>query len=305
LTAVAVSTNQINLSWQASTDPVGVTGYVVQRSQGTGSTSFTQIATPTGTNYGDAGLPAATTYNYQVEATDAAGNVSGYSSVASATTASPPGGAPTAPVFYNAVSNINTSGTISTLTTPSLPNGGNNPIFLYCIAWYKSSVALSTVTNNLGVAGTAIATNVWADTGGGLGWDVTYYWGNSGMTNVTAVFGSAPGEISYYLVQCTNGPASSPYIGTVLTNNYLAASTSGIHITNIVSSTSNSLVVSFSLENASNAGAPTVGVSPATSIGTAGSTGFHYETAAYKSGAASVANDVTWSDSAADAAPDL
>jgi hypothetical protein len=297
LTAVAVSTNQINLNWQASTDHVGVTGYVVQRSQGTGSTSFTQIATPTGTNYSDTGLTAATTFNYQVEATDAAGNVSGYSSVASATTPSPPGGAPTAPVFYNAVSNINTSGTISTLTTPSLPNGGNNPIFLYCIAWYKSSVPLSTVTNNLGVAGTAIATNVWANNGGGLGWDVTYYWGNSGMTNVTAVFGSAPGEISYYLVQCTNGPASSPYIGTVLTNNYLAASTSGIHITNIVSSTSNSLVVSFSVENALNVGAPTVGASPITSVGTVGSTGYHYATAAYKSGAASVTNDVTWSDS--------
>jgi hypothetical protein len=299
LVAVAVSTNQINLNWQASTDIVGVTGYVVQRSQGAGSTSFTQLATPTGTNYSDAGLTAATTYNYQVEATDAAGNVSGYSSVASATTAWPPGVAPTAPVFYNAVSNINTSGTISTLTTPSLPNGGNNPIFLYCIAWYDSSVALSTVTNNLGVPGTAIATNVWADITGGLGWDVTYYWGNSGMTSVTAVFGSAPGEITSYLVQCTNGPASSPYVGAVVTNNYLAGSNLGTYITNIVSSTPNSLVVSFSVENAANAGAPTVGVLPVTSIGTAGSTGYHFETAAYKSGAVSVTNDATWSDSSA------
>ncbi len=236
LTAVAVSTNQINLIWQASTDLVGVTGYIVQRSQGTGSTDFTLIATPTGTNYSDTGLTAATTYNYQMAATDVMGNLSGYSSVASATTLSPPGGAFTAPVFYNAVSNINTSGTISTLTTASLPNGGNNPIFLYCVAWYKSTVTLSTVTNNLGVAGTAIATNFWADHSGSYGSDVTYFWPNSAMTNVTAVFSTAPAEASDFLVQFTNGPTSSPYIGTVLTNNYLAASASGIHITNIVSS---------------------------------------------------------------------
>ena len=40
LTATAVSGTQINLSWTASTDNVGVTGYLVERSQGAGSTSF-------------------------------------------------------------------------------------------------------------------------------------------------------------------------------------------------------------------------------------------------------------------------
>jgi chitodextrinase len=86
LTATTVNSRQINLSWTASSDTVGVTGYLLQRSQGTGSTNFTQIAAPTGTNYSDTGLTSATTYNYRVRATDAAGNLSGYSSVASATT---------------------------------------------------------------------------------------------------------------------------------------------------------------------------------------------------------------------------
>src|SRR6266550_433229 len=40
LTATAVSGSQINLSWTASTDDVGVTGYAVERCQGAGCTSF-------------------------------------------------------------------------------------------------------------------------------------------------------------------------------------------------------------------------------------------------------------------------
>ena len=86
LTATAISTTQINLSWTASTDNVGVTGYLVERCQGVGCSNFAQIATPAGTTYNDSGLTAATSYSYRVRATDAAPNLSGYSNVASATT---------------------------------------------------------------------------------------------------------------------------------------------------------------------------------------------------------------------------
>src|SRR5262245_4050797 len=47
LAATAVSATQINLNWTASTDNVGVTGYLVERCQGAGCTTFVQIATPT------------------------------------------------------------------------------------------------------------------------------------------------------------------------------------------------------------------------------------------------------------------
>ena len=47
LTATAVSGSQINLSWSASTDNVGVTGYLVER-QDPGSTTFVQIGTGDG-----------------------------------------------------------------------------------------------------------------------------------------------------------------------------------------------------------------------------------------------------------------
>ena len=90
LTATPASATQISLSWTASTDNVAVTGYRVERCQGTGCSNFTQIGTPTATSFADSGLTAATTYQYRVRATDAAGNLSDYSAVATATTQTAP-----------------------------------------------------------------------------------------------------------------------------------------------------------------------------------------------------------------------
>jgi chitodextrinase len=84
LAAMAVSPTQIDLAWTASTDNVGVTGYRVFR-------GGVQIAAPSTTSYSDTGLSPSTSYTYTVAAVDAAGNVSGPSSPASATTqAAPP-----------------------------------------------------------------------------------------------------------------------------------------------------------------------------------------------------------------------
>jgi chitodextrinase len=103
LSATATSSSQINLTWTASTDNVGVTGYRVERCQGTSCSSFAQIGTPTATSYSDSGLTASTSYSYRVRATDAAGNLSGYSSTASATTSAGGGDtqAPTAPTVLS------------------------------------------------------------------------------------------------------------------------------------------------------------------------------------------------------------
>jgi Fibronectin type III domain len=86
LTAMTLSSSQINLMWTAATDPRGVTGYLVERCQGVACTAFAQIVTVTGTTYNDTGLAANTSYSYRVRATDAAGNVGPYSNVASAMT---------------------------------------------------------------------------------------------------------------------------------------------------------------------------------------------------------------------------
>jgi chitodextrinase len=89
LVATALGVSQVNLSWTASTDNVGVAGYLVER-QDPGSQSFVQVGTSIGTSYNDTGLTAGSTYSYRVRATDAAQNLSQYSSVASVTTQAGP-----------------------------------------------------------------------------------------------------------------------------------------------------------------------------------------------------------------------
>src|SRR5437879_11345194 len=65
LTGAAAGSTGAKLSWSASTDNVGVTGYIVRR-------NGVQIATPATTSYADTGLSAETTYSYSVAARDAA-----------------------------------------------------------------------------------------------------------------------------------------------------------------------------------------------------------------------------------------
>jgi chitodextrinase len=79
LAASAPSSTQVNLSWTASTDNVGVTGYDIFR-------FGVQIGSSTTPSYVDTGLVASTAYSYTVKAKDAAGNVSAASNTASITT---------------------------------------------------------------------------------------------------------------------------------------------------------------------------------------------------------------------------
>jgi len=81
LTASGTTTTTTNLSWTASTDNVGVTGYDVYQ-------GATLKASVTGTTYAVTGLTAATAYTFSVKAKDAAGNVSASSNVVNVTTSS-------------------------------------------------------------------------------------------------------------------------------------------------------------------------------------------------------------------------
>ena len=108
LTATATSATAIDLAWLASTDNVGVTGYEVERCAGAGCINFALVTTVTGTAYADSGLTASTTYGFRVRATDAAGNLSGYSPEATITTqaASQPVGLVAAYAFDEGTGNI-------------------------------------------------------------------------------------------------------------------------------------------------------------------------------------------------------
>jgi chitodextrinase len=81
LTANVTSATQVDLSWQASSDNIGVDGYTIYRDN-------TAIATVSGSSltYTDNTVSASTTYTYTVDALDAAGNHSAQSSPVSVTT---------------------------------------------------------------------------------------------------------------------------------------------------------------------------------------------------------------------------
>lgn len=87
MTATAMSTSQINLTWADTSD--NETGFRIERSTSGGA--FTQIATVSAgvTTYSNTGLTAGTTYAYRVVAYNSAGS-SAASNTASATTASNP-----------------------------------------------------------------------------------------------------------------------------------------------------------------------------------------------------------------------
>jgi hypothetical protein len=79
LIVTTISTNQINLSWSAATDNVGVSGYKVYR----GGSYLKSSTTPTAT---DIGLTASKEFCYQISAFDPAGNESAKCSEVCATT---------------------------------------------------------------------------------------------------------------------------------------------------------------------------------------------------------------------------
>lgn len=124
LSATALSSSSIALSWNASTDNTGgtgVAGYDVYR-------NGSLIASPTTTSYTNSGLAASTTYSYTVRARDNASpsNASAQSAPVSATTLNGGGGGSKRVIGYFAqwgiyarnyrVKNIDTSGSAAKVT---------------------------------------------------------------------------------------------------------------------------------------------------------------------------------------------
>jgi hypothetical protein len=84
--AAAASPSQVNLSWTASTETGGtVASYLVERCQGVGCTSFSQIGSSTNTTYNDTNVVSGTSYTYRVRAVDISNATGPYSNTASVT----------------------------------------------------------------------------------------------------------------------------------------------------------------------------------------------------------------------------
>jgi hypothetical protein len=91
LAGTATSGTSVGLTWNASTDNVGVASYTVFR-------NGSSIGTPTTTSFTDTGVSPSTTYTYTVNAKDSAGNTSAQSAPVSVTTPASAGNLTFAPV---------------------------------------------------------------------------------------------------------------------------------------------------------------------------------------------------------------
>ena len=111
LAAGTVTATRVDLSWSASTDDVGVSGYRVYR-------GATQIADVAGTTVSDSTVAAGTTYSYTVKAYDAAGNLSAASTALTVTTpASPPDTTPPTVSISAPANGATVTGTVSVTAT--------------------------------------------------------------------------------------------------------------------------------------------------------------------------------------------
>jgi chitodextrinase len=79
LAASSITATGLTLTWDASTDNVGVTEYEVQQRTSAGPGAWGTIGTPPTTFFNVTGLTAGTSYDFRVRAVDAAGNTSTWS----------------------------------------------------------------------------------------------------------------------------------------------------------------------------------------------------------------------------------
>ncbi|WNI26080.1 glycoside hydrolase family 6 protein [Streptomyces sp. ITFR-16] len=226
VTATAKTGTSVSLSWTASTDDTGVTGYNVYR-------DGVQVGSSTTTSYTDTGLSASTAYSYTVKAKDAAGNVSAASSALSATT-SAGGGTGTGAVkvqYKNTDSSatdnqirmglqlVNTGSTAVDLSTVKVrywftPESGASTFGTACD---YAVVGCGTLTHSVKTAGSAAGASHYLEVGFGSG---------------TLAAGASTGEIQLRLNKSdwSNFDESDDYSRSATTS-YADAPKIGVYVT--------------------------------------------------------------------------
>ena len=147
LSSSNITQTTVDLSWTASTDNVGVTGYDIFR-------DGTNMGTVTGNSAQITGLSASTSYNFYVTAHDAAGNISGNSNTINITTLTPPDTqAPSDPT--NLTASNTTQTTVDLSWTGSTDNVGVTGYDIY----QGSSNIGSTTGTSAQITGLSASTN--------------------------------------------------------------------------------------------------------------------------------------------------
>ncbi|HTR37098.1 MAG TPA: LamG-like jellyroll fold domain-containing protein [Bryobacteraceae bacterium] len=185
-----VSSSQITVTWSASSDPLGVSGYQVYRDS-------TLIAATPGLSFTDSGLTPSTTYSYSIAAYDAGGNVSAQSSPPATTTTLGPSSPPPTVSITQPSPNSMLSGTQTVSATASASSGLS-----------IASVQFQLDGNNLGSAVTAAPYNVAWDTSSTL----------NGSHTLTAIAKDSSGSMttSAGVMVTVSNPAGSPPTGGLI-----------------------------------------------------------------------------------------
>lgn len=199
LSSTGKTASSVSLSWSASTDNVGVTGYDVYR-------NGTYAGSSTGTAYTDSGLQASTTYTYTVKAKDAAGNVSAANGSVNVTTNAAGGGGTT--VAYEAEAAGNTLAGGAVTATCGTCSGGSK---------------VGYVGNN---SGTLQFNGVNASTAGTYTLTVSYLNGDAARSAQVSVNGGTATSLSF--------PSTGSWttVGTVQTSVQLNAGNNTIKLSN-------------------------------------------------------------------------
>ena len=192
------------ISWNASTDNVGVNAYLVLR-------NGVQIGSTAATSFNDTGLAPSTLYTYSVKARDASGNTSAASAGLSVTTTA--AGGNTATVYYKNTANW------STVNMHFAPTGGNwtavpgVPMTTACTGWKSKTLSLGAAS------GLQAAFNNGAGT-----------WDSRGGANYT--LGTGLSAVSSGVVTladpCTGDDATAPSTPTALASSNVGASSVGL-----------------------------------------------------------------------------
>ncbi|MFC4099004.1 fibronectin type III domain-containing protein [Paenibacillus xanthanilyticus] len=198
LTSPSKTATSVNLSWTASTDNVGVTGYEIYRGAALAGT------TTGATTYTATGLSASTAYSFTVRAKDAAGNTSAASGALSVTTdAASDAQAPSAPTALASPSKTDTS--VSLSWTASTDNVGVTGYEIYRGATlagtttgattytatglapstaYSFTVRAKDAAGNVSAASSALSVTTNAASGGGGNGLTAQYYDMSDLTNL-------------------------------------------------------------------------------------------------------------------------
>jgi len=197
LTASGITTSQATLSWQASIDNMGVSGYRVYRDG-----AF--VGTTSATTFTNAGLAANTSYAFTVAAFDSAGNTSPQSAPRSVTTASGGGADTTPPSTPTGVTATNV--TASSITLSWQASTDNIGVLGYKI--FRDG-ALADTTTSTTLAQTGLAANT------------TYVFNVAAVDAAGNVSGVSP---SYSVTTAGGADTSAPSIPTGLTASGITAS---------------------------------------------------------------------------------